>query len=149
MYKLSKKGSPEDYHAETAMKRRLRILELENPMNITHYIGFDVHKKHIKFCVKVANGEIVEVGRLVAGRSALRLWAGARRYAWHGSHGSNSVQRLDLRYPEALRCQAGHGTPSDAEGHRCSQEEERSDRCAHHRRSAAALSKCFKVCRNG
>ena len=25
-------------------------------MNISHYIGFDVHKKHINFCIKAADG---------------------------------------------------------------------------------------------
>jgi hypothetical protein len=30
----------------------------ENPMNALHYIGFDVHKKTISFCVKTAGGEI-------------------------------------------------------------------------------------------
>ena len=39
-----------------ALERRLGILNLENPMNITHYIGFDVHKKHINFCIKAAGG---------------------------------------------------------------------------------------------
>jgi hypothetical protein len=28
-------------------------------MNALHYIGFDVHKKTISFCVKTAGGEIV------------------------------------------------------------------------------------------
>ena len=31
-------------------------------MNALHYIGFDVHKKTISFCVKTAAGEIVEEG---------------------------------------------------------------------------------------
>ena len=54
-------------------------------MNIPHYIGFDVHKKHINYCSKTANGELVEEGRLVADRVALRSWAEARSYAWHGA----------------------------------------------------------------
>ncbi len=32
-------------------------------MNTTHYIGFDVHKKTISFCIKTAAGEIVEEGK--------------------------------------------------------------------------------------
>ena len=55
-----------------AIKRRLRKLTQEKPMNVTHYIGFDVHKKHINFCAKTASGEIVEEGKLVAQRSVLR-----------------------------------------------------------------------------
>lgn len=54
-------------------------------MNIPHYIGFDVHKKHINFCCKTAQGELVEQGRLVAERAVLRSWAEARTYAWHGA----------------------------------------------------------------
>lgn len=44
----------------------------ENPMNALHYIGFDVHKKTISFCVKTAAGEIVEEGSLLAQRTVLR-----------------------------------------------------------------------------
>ena len=43
-----------------------------------HYIGFDVHKKTISFCVKTAAGQIVEEGTLEAERTVLRRWAGAR-----------------------------------------------------------------------
>jgi hypothetical protein len=50
----------------------------ENPMNAHHYIGFDVHKKTISFCVKTAAGEIVEEGSTPAERGALREWAAAR-----------------------------------------------------------------------
>ncbi|MGB8065041.1 MAG: hypothetical protein WCF26_24355 [Candidatus Sulfotelmatobacter sp.] len=41
-------------------------------MNNIHYIGFDVHKKTISFCVKTAAGEIVEEGSTPAQREALR-----------------------------------------------------------------------------
>jgi transposase len=44
-------------------------------MNAIHYIGFDVHKKTISFCVKTADGQIVEEGRLQAERTELRRWA--------------------------------------------------------------------------
>ncbi len=54
-------------------------------MNVTHYIGFDVHKKHINFCIKGGNDEVVEEGRLMAERSALRWWAGTQTYRWHGA----------------------------------------------------------------
>jgi hypothetical protein len=37
-------------------------------MNVPHYIGFDVHKKTISFCVKTAAGEIVEEGSVPAQR---------------------------------------------------------------------------------
>ncbi len=57
----------------------------ENPMNTPHYIGFDVPKKTISFCVKTAAGEIVEEGVVVAQRPALQQWAMARRQPWRGA----------------------------------------------------------------
>jgi transposase len=54
-------------------------------MNINHYIGFDVHKKSISYCVKTADGTIVEEGRLKATRQTLREWAGKRKQPWHGA----------------------------------------------------------------
>jgi transposase len=54
-------------------------------MNVPHYIGFDVHKKHINFCIKTADGTIVEEGRVLAQRSALRKWAAGRQPSWHGA----------------------------------------------------------------
>ena len=53
-------------------------------MSVVHYIGFDVHKKHINFCIKTADGTIVEEGRLLAQRGPLREWA-AQLPLWHGA----------------------------------------------------------------
>jgi transposase len=53
-------------------------------MNICHYIGFDVHKKSISYCIKTADGKILEEGRLRATRHALREWAQKLTEAWHG-----------------------------------------------------------------
>ena len=41
-------------------------------MNVNHYIGFDVHKKSVSFCVKTADGKIVEEGKLRATHEMLR-----------------------------------------------------------------------------
>lgn len=108
-----------------AKKRRLRILPLENPMNITHYIGFDVHKKHISFCVKAANGDIVEEGRLPAERSALCLWATARQQHWHGAMEATLFSgwifdtlkpyaaKLDMAHPAMLKAIAAAKKKND------------------------------------
>ena len=61
-----------------ALHSRLRNLKQENPMNVHHYIGFDVHKKSISYCVKTGDGRIVEEGKLPATRQALRRWAQQR-----------------------------------------------------------------------
>jgi transposase len=68
------------------LENRLRNLKQENPyMNISHYIGFDVHKKSISYCVKAADGKIVEEGKVRATHDSLRAWAGKRSEAWHGA----------------------------------------------------------------
>jgi transposase len=54
-------------------------------MNINHYIGLDVHKKSISYCVKVADGKIIEEGSVRATHSALRQWAEERKEPWHGA----------------------------------------------------------------
>ena len=54
-------------------------------MNVNHYIGFDVHKKSINYCVKMADGQIVEEGRLRATHDALRQWARRRQEPWRGA----------------------------------------------------------------
>jgi transposase len=68
-----------------AFASRLRNLNQENPMNISHYIGFDVHKKSVSYCVKAADGKIIEEGRLRATRQVLREWAQKRQEPWHGA----------------------------------------------------------------
>src|ERR1700674_4248106 len=68
-----------------ASSSRLRNQNQENPMSISHYIGFDVHKKSISYCVKTADGTIVEEGRLRATHQALREGAVKRQQAWHGA----------------------------------------------------------------
>jgi len=54
-------------------------------MNVTHYIGFDVHKKSISLCVKTADGQIAEETKLIAEREPLRKWASARLQPWRGA----------------------------------------------------------------
>ena len=54
-------------------------------MNAIHYIGFDVHKKTIAYCVKTADGHIVEEGTLQAQRMELCRWAKRRQVAWQGA----------------------------------------------------------------
>jgi hypothetical protein len=54
-------------------------------MDTIHYIGFDVHKKSVSYCVKRADGSVVEDGRLEAERGLLRHWAEARSTPWRGT----------------------------------------------------------------
>src|ERR1017187_161061 len=85
----------------TALNSRLRNLKQENPMNVNHYIGFDVHKKSVSYCVKGADGRIFEEGKLRATHQVLRQWAQERREAWSGSI-------YDALKPFAAELEMGH-----------------------------------------
>jgi transposase len=54
-------------------------------MNGFQYIGLDIHKRTINYCVKTADGKIVEEGRKVASKDKLKSWAEARRQPWVGA----------------------------------------------------------------
>ena len=54
-------------------------------MKVTHYIGFDIHKKSIQYCMKTADGAIVREGRLSAERAVLVQWALTLTEPWHGA----------------------------------------------------------------
>ena len=78
-------------------------------MNTLHYIGFDVHKKTISYCVKTAAGEIVEEGKLVAQRPVLRQWA-ARPQPWQGAMEATlfSAWIYDTLKPYSAQLEMGH-----------------------------------------
>lgn len=50
-----------------------------------HYVGLDVHKKSVSFCVKLADGLIVREGVVKATRPALSAWADATPQPWIGA----------------------------------------------------------------
>ena len=79
-------------------------------MNVKHYIGFDVHKKSISYCVKLADGRIVEEGRVRATHGALRQWASKRTDPWHGAMEATlfSGWIYDVLNPYAAKLEMGH-----------------------------------------
>jgi transposase len=54
-------------------------------MDITQYIGLDIHKKSISICVKNAAGEILEQKRIPATWMSLKEWALRRTQPWVGA----------------------------------------------------------------
>jgi len=44
-------------------------------MNNMHYVGLDVHKKTIAFCIKLVDGQIVEQGTVSTNKNELAAWA--------------------------------------------------------------------------
>ncbi len=79
-------------------------------MSIIHYIGFDVHKKSVSFCVKLADGAIVEEGKVPATHQGLRRWAEKRREPWRGAMEATlfSGWIYDAWKPYAVQLQMGH-----------------------------------------
>lgn len=79
-------------------------------MNIPHYIGFDVHKKTVNYCVKTADGQIVEEGKLAASRAKLREWAAAQPCLWQGAMEATlfSAWIYDTLKPYAQQLLMGH-----------------------------------------
>ena len=79
-------------------------------MNLIHYIGLDVHKKTISFCIKTADGRIVQEGKLQALRATLRSWAEDLREPWHGAMEATlfSAWIYDTLKPYAQRLLMGH-----------------------------------------
>jgi transposase len=53
-------------------------------MNRFYYIGLDIHKKTIAYCIKQANGEIVDEGSIKATRSTVEDWAKNLPGPWIG-----------------------------------------------------------------
>ena len=79
-------------------------------MNTIHYIGLDVHKKSVSYCVKAADGRILEEGKLPATRAALCEWARKRAVPWHGAMEATlfSGWIYDTLQPYAAQLQMGH-----------------------------------------
>jgi len=51
-------------------------------MKNMHFVGLDVHKKIIAFCVKQMDGKIISQGTIKANRNALRLWVHSLPKPW-------------------------------------------------------------------
>lgn len=84
-------------------------------MNEIHYIGLDVHKKSVSYCVKTASGEVVQEGRVAARREELRAWAATQAQPWRGAMEATLfsawiydtlkpyAQQLDMAHPARMK----------------------------------------------
>jgi transposase len=79
-------------------------------MNTLEYIGFDVHKKSISFCVKAADGRVLEEGKLAAKRQVLTAWAEKRSAPWVGAMEATLFTGwiYDHLRPHAQQLKVGH-----------------------------------------
>jgi transposase len=79
-------------------------------MNVDHYIGFDVHKKTVSYCVKTGDGTILNEGKIAARRATLREWAAKRTQPWRGAMEATlfSGWIYDTLLPFAAALEMGH-----------------------------------------
>ena len=50
-----------------------------------YYIGLDIHKKIISYCVKTISGDIVDEDSIPANRTALMQWISELSHPWTGA----------------------------------------------------------------
>jgi transposase len=75
-----------------------------------YYIGLDVHKKVIQYCIKLADGQIVREGRIRATRAALAEWVGSLDQPWKAALEATmfSAWIYDALKPHAVELKVAH-----------------------------------------
>jgi len=75
-----------------------------------YFVGLDVHKQVIAYCVKTADGEIVGEGKIPATRNALDQWVTTLPGPWHGGLEATLFSSWIYRHlkPHAARLEMGH-----------------------------------------
>ena len=53
--------------------------------DLTYYVGMDIHKKNVYYCVKLANGKIVNESKVLSRREDLVNWAQSLPKPWVGA----------------------------------------------------------------
>lgn len=79
-------------------------------MESIYYIGLDVHKKTISFCIKTQDGQVLNRGMVEATRPSLRQWAGAIGRPWIGAMEATMFTGwvYDFLRPYALELKVAH-----------------------------------------
>src|SRR5258708_1032232 len=102
-----------------------------------NFIGLDIHKKTISYCVKDISGKVLSEGKIPATRQWPAGVGWGAGEALDGGDGSGHVYGLDLRLPSTARGSGEGGSSADAACHCRGEEEERSHRCRQDRRLPA------------
>ena len=79
-------------------------------MESIHYIGLDVHKKTISFCIKTLSGKNVRQGVVNAERNALRHWLAELSCPWMGAMEATLFTGwiYDFLKPHAVELKVAH-----------------------------------------
>ena len=79
-------------------------------MDSVYYLGLDVHKKTISYCLKQSDGQIVCEGSVAARRGALAAWVALLPRPWKGAMEATlfSGWIYDFLLPHALSLEVAH-----------------------------------------
>ncbi len=79
-------------------------------MKECYYIGLDLHKKVIAYCIKKADGKIIDEGTVEAARPALKGWAKGIKKPWIGAMEATLFTGwvYDFLKPYAAELKVGH-----------------------------------------
>ncbi len=79
-------------------------------MNAIYYIGLDIHKKTIAYCIKRIDGTIVNQGTVAAERKALNRWLSELPDTWYGAMEATIFTGwvFDFLKPHALELKVAH-----------------------------------------
>ncbi len=94
-----------------------------------YYIGLDVHKRTISYCVKDSSGKIYSEGTIPATRLDLDRWMKTLPQPWTAAMEATVFTGWIYDHLQAARRRAESGASVDAAGHRGGEKEERSHRC--------------------
>src|SRR6185369_3582759 len=87
----------------------------EASMNTIYYIGLDIHKKTIAYCIKKVDGTVADHGTVAAERKALSRWLSELPGVWYGAMEATMftgwvydflkphAQELKVAHPEMLK----------------------------------------------
>lgn len=79
-------------------------------METVYYIGFDIHKKTISYCIKLSDGKIVQQGKIDAERKVLFKWQSGLPGPWLGAMEATMFTGwiYDYLKPHALELKVAH-----------------------------------------
>jgi len=111
-------------------------------METMYYIGLDVHKKTISYCVKDGSGRIYGEGSIPATRLTLDMWMKTLPQPWTVAMEADHLHGLDLRSSQAACRSSEGGASADATSDCGGQEKERPHRCQKDCRLPALTISC-------
>jgi len=79
-------------------------------MSTFYYVGLDIHKKSIAYCVKRIDGKLVQQGTVSAERKALQLWHSKLPGPWYGAMEATIFTGwvYDFLKPHAIELKVAH-----------------------------------------